>query len=327
MYHRSLLNRACGVGLAFILCACSPSGGTNTPTSVAVSTAVQATSAPQPTSVPPTVAPAPTNVAATQPAGVADTGAAVQVVIDYYSALAQKQYDQAYGLWAQNGASSGQSRAEFEQGYANTAGISVLLDSATAGDGSVTVPITILAVENQADQSQKPQRFAGTYALRQEAGNWRIAGAQIAADASAEPPAGVGDALQVLQNYYAAINSRNYPRAYSYWENNGAASKQSYMAFAQGFAETDRVSVTVGKAQTGGAAGSTYSDIPVVVIAEQRDGSRHSFCGTYTLRRVNVPPFDTFGWRIYNASILQLENVQLDDATIQRLLAGQCAAR
>jgi hypothetical protein len=41
------------------------------------------------------------------PAGRTESSAAVQVVLDYYQAIAQKQYDQAYGLWAQNGAASG----------------------------------------------------------------------------------------------------------------------------------------------------------------------------------------------------------------------------
>ena len=70
-----------------------------------------------------------------------------------------------------------------------------------------------------------------------------------------------------------------------------------------------------------------YTEVPVVVLGEKRDGSRQSFCGTYRLRRANLPPFDTHGWRINSASILKLENVELDSDTIQRLLAGQCAAR
>jgi hypothetical protein len=248
-------------------------------------------------------------------------------VLDEYQAIAQKQYDQAYGLWAEGGAASGQTRSEFKQGYANTAGLSVLLDRATLSGDAVTVPITILSVLNSSDQTQQPQRFSGTYTLRQQAGGWRIASANIAeGDASAEPPASTGDALLVLQAYYQAINAGNYPRAYSYWENNGQASQQSYIVFVQGFAETDKVALTIGQARTNGAAGSAYTEVPVVVVAQQRDGSRQSFCGNYTLRRTNVPPFDTFGWRIYQASILKLENAELNNDTIQRLLAGQCAA-
>jgi hypothetical protein len=262
------------------------------------------------------------------PAGLTDTTAAVQIVLDYYIAIAQKQYDLAYGLWAQNGAASGQTRAEFQQGYANTAGLSVLLDRATVSGDTVTVPITILSVLNQSDQTQQPQRFSGTYTLRQEAGGWRIANATIAGgDASAEPPASTGDALRVLQAYEQAIDEGNYSRAYTYWENNGTASQQSYTVFVQGFGSTDSVTLAIGPAQTNAAAGSVYTEVPVVILGQQRDGSRQSFCGTYRLRRANVPPFDTFGWRINSASILKLENAELDSDTIQRLLAGQCAAR
>jgi hypothetical protein len=263
-----------------------------------------------------------------QPAGLTESTAAVQVVLDYYNAIAQKQYEQAYGLWAEGGVASGQTLSEFKQGYANTAGLSVLLDRATVSGDAVTLPITILSVLNQSDQAQQPQRFSGTYTLRQEAGRWRIASAKIAEDdASAELPASTGDALRVVQAYYQAIDEDSYPRAYTYWERNGTASQQSYTVFVEGFASTDSVTLATGQAQTNGAAGSVYTEVPVVVFAQQRDGKVQSFCGHYTLRRTTVPPFDTFGWRIYSASILKLENAELNNDMIQRLLAGQCAAR
>jgi hypothetical protein len=96
--------------------------------------------------------------------------------------------------------------------------------------------------------------------------------------------------------------------------------------FVQGFAETAKVALTMGQARTNGAAGSAYTEVPVVVVAQQRDGSRQSFCGTYTLRRTNIPLFDTFGWHINNASILELDNADLDSDTVQQLLNGRCAA-
>jgi hypothetical protein len=301
-------------------------------------TPTRPTSPPQPTSVvaatmrpqPTTGLPQATSAAAvTQaPVGETDTTAAVQVLLDYYDAIVQKQYDAAYGLWARNGTTSGQTRAEFEQDYAATAGVNVLLDKPTASHNAVVVPSTILSVLNQPNQDQKPQRFAGTYTLSLEGESWRIVRANITeTDAAAEPPADTGDARQVLKAYYRAINDANYPRAYSYWENNGQASQQSYTAFVQGFAATDKVALTMGQARRNGAAGSTYTEVPVVVVAQQRDGSRQSSCGTYVLHRSAVPPFDTFGWRIFSASILKLERVALDNDTIQRLLAGQCAAR
>src|SRR5206468_966685 len=131
-------------------------------------------------------------------------------------------------------------------------------------------------------------------------------------DAVAEPPATTSDALRVLQAYYQAIDAGNYPRAYTSWENNGTASQQSYTVFVKGFASTDSVTLATGQAQNNAAAGSAYTEVPVVVLGQQRDGSRQSFCGNYRLRRANVPPFDTFGWRIEQASIVKLEHADLD---------------
>lgn len=317
--HLLAIRLGCSVALLVVLTACGLSGAESTlPTSTPAATAAPS---------PPTSAPAAT-AAPSPPAGRTDTTAAVQVVLDYYNAIAQKQYDQAYGLWAQNGAASGQTLTEFKQGYANTARLSVLLDRATVSGDAVTAPITILSVLNQSDQTQRPQRFTGTYTLRHEAGGWRIASANIAeADAAAEPPAGAGDALRVLQAYYQAINEGNYPRAYTYWESNGAASQQSYTVFAQGFATTNSVTLATGQTRTDAAAGSVYTEAPVVVFSQQRDGSRQSFCGVYRLRRANVPPFDTFGWRINSAATLQTPNVEPGSGTVQQLLNGQCAAR
>jgi hypothetical protein len=166
----------CSAALLVVLSACGLSSAEPT----LLSSAPAPSAAPQPPESTPMTQP---------PAGLTESTAAVQIVLDYYNAIAQKQYDQAYGLWAEGGAASGQTRSEFERGYANTAGLSVLLDRATVSGDAVTVPITILSVLNQSDQTQQPQRFSGTYTLRQEAGSWRIASANIdESDAVAEPP-------------------------------------------------------------------------------------------------------------------------------------------
>jgi len=313
--HLLAIRLGCSAALLVVLSACGLSSAAPTLPSSAPAPAA----APQP----------PESALLTQPpAGLTDTTAAVQVVLDYYHAIAQKHDDQAYGLWAEGGAASGQTLPQFEQGYAKTAGLSVLLDRATVSGDAVTVPITILSVLNHSDQTQQPQRFSGTYTLRQEGGGWRIASANVAqGDASAEPPASTGDALRVVQAYYQALDEGNYPRAYTYWENNGTASQQSYTVFVQGFASTDSVTLATGQARTNAAAGSAYTEVPVVVLGQQRDGSRQSFCGTYRLRRANVPPFDTFGWRIESASTLQTPNIEPGSDIVQQLLNGRCAAR
>ena len=313
--HLLAIRGSCSAALLLVLTACGLSSAEPTlPTSPPAPTA-----APQPPESAPTTQP---------PAGLTEITAAVQIVLDYYTAIAQKQYDQAYGLWAQNSAASGQTRIQFEQGYANTAGLSVLLDRANVSGDAVTVPITILLVLNQSDQTQQPQRFTGTYTLRQEAGGWGIASATSAeADAAAEPPASTDDALRVLQAYYQAIDEGNYPRAYKYWESNGTASQQSYTVFVHGFASAGRVTLATGQARTNAAAGSAYTEVPVVVLGQQRDGKVQSFCGSYRLRRANVPPFDTFGWRINSASTLQAPIIEPSSDAVQQLLNGRCAAR
>ena len=145
--------------------------------------------------------------------------------------------------------------------------------------------------------------------------------------ATAAQPAAVADGLSVVQAYYQAISAQDYPQAYTYWAQDGAASGQAYATFAQGFAQTTKVDLVVGPAQTNGAAGSIYAELPVVIFAQQRDGSTQSFCGTYTLRRANVPPFDSFGWRIMSAATLQVADVQPGSDLVQQLLGGRCASR
>ena len=120
MKNRSFAIRfGCSAAVLVVLSACGLSSAEPT----------RPTSAPASTAAPPPPANAPTTQ---PPAGLTDTTAPVQVVLDEYQAIAQKQYDQAYRLWAQNGAASGQTRSAFARGYANTAGLSVLLDRATA---------------------------------------------------------------------------------------------------------------------------------------------------------------------------------------------------
>jgi hypothetical protein len=317
--------RAYALGILAILLvalsACGPSATSPAPT--AEPTAVL--SATSPPSGSPSSVPAPTTVptaAPTQDASVA----AVQALLDYYDLLTQQHYDQAYHVWAQDGAASGQTAEAFAQGFAGTAGISVLLDRASRDGDQVTVPITIFSVENQPDQSQQAQRFSGTYTLTQAADGWKIAGANIAASA-APLPSDIADGPSVVQAYYQAINAQNEPWAYTLWDQNGAASQQRYLAFAQGFAQTARVDLHAGQATTGAAAGSLYAQVPVVIFADQRDGSTQAYCGIYTVRRANVPPFDQFGWRITRAEVLPVPDLAPGSDRVPQLLGGQCPAR
>ena len=94
-------------------------------------------------------------------------------------------------------------------------------------------------------------------------------------------------ARQVVIDYYAAINARDYARAYALWSDNGAASGQSYEHFSGGYANTLSVKADVGEpVDEEGAAGSRFIQVPVELKASQRDGSERHYRGRFTLRAV-----------------------------------------
>lgn len=97
-------------------------------------------------------------------------------------------------------------------------------------------------------------------------------------------------ARAVVESYYAAIDAKDYDRAYGLWDDAGAASGQNAGAFAAGFAETASVEVFTGPARTEGAAGTLHATVPVRVEAELEDGTEQRFAGSYELKRVNDVP-------------------------------------
>lgn len=95
-------------------------------------------------------------------------------------------------------------------------------------------------------------------------------------------------ARAVVERYYDAIEHGRYRTAYLCWSDGGRASGKSYAAFVRGFARTAHSRVVAGRPLSGdGAAGSIFIDVPVTVVATQKNGSRQRFRGRYTLRRVN----------------------------------------
>lgn len=299
---------------------------TSAPEPTAAPSPAQPTSAPEPTAAPqPTTAPAPTS-AASQPADSAT--AAVQTVLDYYAAISDKKFADAYAKWANNGAASGQTLAQFEQGFANTAGVRLRLGTPKPGaPGAIDVPVLLISISNDPNpqQPQHVQQFQGSYSVAPGADGMRLASAAITETANpALPPAEWSDPDKLLQGYYDLINRRELAAAYTYWANNGASSTQSFAQFAQGYAATRQVAIELGAGQAGGAAGSIYDDIPALIVATQADGSQQAFCGTYTLRRLNVPPFDQFGWRIESAAIAPAALVQPGSDQARQLLANGC---
>jgi hypothetical protein len=114
-------------------------------------------------------------------------------------------------------------------------------------------------------------------------------------------------AANLIRRYYADLDRGDFRAAYARWGNDGEDSRQSFADFRRGFAETASTSVEIdGPGEGGGAAGSTYIDVPVTVHARLKDGTRQRFTGHYTLRRVNDVPGSTQAerrWHLYSADL------------------------
>jgi hypothetical protein len=111
--------------------------------------------------------------------------------------------------------------------------------------------------------------------------------AAIPTDQAGSDQATPAAARQVVVDYYAAIDARDYAKAYSLWSNDGAASGQSFEHFSGGYANTRSVKASVGDpVDEEGAAGSRFIQVPVELKALQKDGSERNYHGRFTLRAV-----------------------------------------
>jgi hypothetical protein len=93
--------------------------------------------------------------------------AAAAVIRAYYDAIDRHAFDEAYRLWAREGAASGKSYEAFAEGFAETESVRADVGppsriEGAAGSRYVTVPVAILATE----AGGRTVRFAGTYTLR-----------------------------------------------------------------------------------------------------------------------------------------------------------------
>lgn len=133
------------------------------------------------------------------------------------------------------------------------------------------------------------------------------ASASCDSQVNCSPVDDVAAAVTVLRTYYQALAARDYRTAYAQWGNAGAASGQSFEAFASGFAKTRTTQASIGIAgPPDGAAGSIFITIPVDVHALLTDGTAQHFAGSYTLRRVNNVPgatADQLRWHIQSAKL------------------------
>src|SRR5205823_5465119 len=119
------------------------------------------------------------------------------------------------------------------------------------------------------------------------------------------PPGRIDDRsspVLLLASLYDAINRKEFPRAYAYWESPPAGATEPQ--FAAGY--VDIASVLVGirpPTRFDGAAGSQFAPLPTILIAQHTDQSKAVFTGCYTGRRTS-PGIGGSGadtnWRIYS---------------------------
>lgn len=124
-----------------------------------------------------------------------------------------------------------------------------------------------------------------------------------------------------VASYYSAINRGDYALAYSYWSGGGAPD-QTLEQFARGFATTRHVQALVRlPLYTGVAAGSTYSRMPIILIATETDNTQQLFAGCFTTRKANVPAGNATepdpNWYLYEASLRPVERVDFSLAVAQ----------
>lgn len=232
--------------------------------------------------------------------------AAVQTVLGYYGDINQRSYKEAYRTWARDGAASDQSFKQFKRGYANTVAVSVLIGPSKARQTiPVKVPVKLISVVNRDGAPQRVKQYAGTYTVRQTSEGWRISNASIAKKSGKLPPTELSAPRRLVRAYYQEINRRHFARAYTFWEDLGQASNQTFAQFEQGFATTDHDVVEVGRPRVEGAAGSFFAKVPVVIVATNDNQTKQTFRGSYILRKSDVPPFNKLGWRIYEAKIAE----------------------
>lgn len=125
--------------------------------------------------------------------------------------------------------------------------------------------------------------------------------------------------VDVIASYYNAIALGDYQRAYHYWSNH----PKSFTSFAAGFADTLSVQLIVQPpTRIGAAAGSVYSSIPTVVIAEHRDNTQHIYSGCFVTRKSNIqtPDMPEDHWHINTGTLVEV----FDISAIPTLLAESC---
>ena len=103
---------------------------------------------------------------------------------------------------------------------------------------------------------------------------------------------------KLIESYYYAISNGYYVQAFSYFKKEAAP--KDFDAWRKGFGDTKSVSVTFGKTAPDAGAGQIRWALPVVVSAQQNDGSTKLFTGCFEIHMTNLgmqtdPPYQPMG--------------------------------
>ena len=121
----------------------------------------------------------------------------------------------------------------------------------------------------------------------------------------------------LLASFYNAINTREYDRAYRYWENPPASLEE----FARGYRDTVKVQLIVEPPmKIDGAAGNSQAEIPTLIIARLQNGTERIYSGCYVMTESNQGNLEDGAWRISRASLSPVATA----TSILRLLTQAC---
>ncbi len=320
--HRTAPRALLGLALAATVAVSGCGSGSKSSSDTTVTTATTVEPATTTTAAVTTTTTAAATTTTTAPSAAVTTSQALGVVTGFAQALGTKDYSAAYQAWADGGAASGSSEADLAAGYAATDQYDLHVTGVGATGAGVDVAVVVLAVA-QDGGSQVLQMYQGSYLVAPTASGARITTGQLqVVDAL---PTDLADALGspqgLIDGYYAYIDAGNHGAAFTLWAGTGTSSGVTPAAFVDGYAATKSDTVTMGQFDESPGAGSLYAKVPTVVQATTTSGTDQLFCGTYTLRKSNMPPFDGLGWAIESGDLEPVAATGADPGTV---LANGC---
>lgn len=99
---------------------------------------------------------------------------------------------------------------------------------------------------------------------------------------------------KLIESYYNAINRKEYVRAYSYYAE--GTPEPDFSKYAQGYKDTQSVTIKLGSTEPDPGAGQIYWTLPLAIQSTRTDGKSEVYTGCYTISMTNpamqeLPPF------------------------------------